>query len=544
MQPIVEVSSGHLLGTREERCFVFRGIPYAEPPIGQRRFLRPRPPQPWTGVRDALRFGLAAPQSHSELMAITGWTAEAGVGEDCLSLNVWTPALDNGKRPVLVWFHGGAFTIGAGSQSAYDGTHLSSRGDVVVVTLNYRLGALGFLALEALRDRDEGSLGNLGIRDQIHALQWVREHISSFGGDPNRVTVFGESAGATSVGSLFAAPSATPLFQRSILQSGHVYNVSYEEAMIDAGERFMHELDLVPGNVDALLDLPVETLIEAQGRFVGGNKDGDWAMAFQPVVDGELVTEMPAEALENGSATGKAMLVGTNLDEMKLYALDDPKALTMSLEDLKRRMDRVLASPAHENRDWSTAVIDSYRQDMPDQPVHELWWAMETDRRMRIPSIRMAERFAMHADDTFFYLFDWPSTAFGGLIGSCHTLEIPFVFGTIDQDWAPPLIGEGSGVETLSGLMQDSWIHFAHDGNPSTAAFGNWPAYRAEERATAILGSRPRVEEAPLDSRRAAWDAIPHARDRWTRARTHSTNKAQSTRPISSKRKLGSTRDR
>lgn len=543
VQPMVEVSSGRLLGTREEKCFVFRGIPYAEAPVGRRRLLTPRAPQPWTGVREALDFGLAAPQPHSELMAMTGWTAEAGVGEDCLSLNIWTPALDNGRRPVLVWIHGGAFTVGAGSQCAYDGTSLCSRGDVVVVTLNYRLGALGFLALEALRDREEGSLGNFGIRDQIHALEWVREHIGEFGGDPARVTLFGESAGATSIGALFATPAAEPLFQRAILQSGHGYNISYEEAMLDAGERFMHELELEPGDLDRLLALPTTTLLAAQDRFVLKNPDGEWSMSFQPVVDGQLLTEMPAEALANGSGAGKAMLAGTNRDEMKLYAINDPKALSMSRKDLMRRMDRVLASPVHENRDWSTPVIDAYQQDMPDAPIHELWWALETDRRIRVPLIRMAERFGRHSERTFLYLFDWPSPAFGGLLGSCHTLEIPFVFGTIGQEWAPPVIGEGDAVASLSDLMQDSWIRFAHTGNPSTPGFGDWPAYLPQDRTTAILGRDPRVEQAPLDTRRAAWDAIPEARDRWTRARTESSQKAHSTRPSSSPRQVDAAGD-
>ena len=519
MQAMVEVSSGRLLGTREERCFVFRGIPYAQAPIGNRRLLSPSPPPPWAGVREALQFGPAAPQTHSELMTMTGWSAGASISEDCLSLNIWTPTLDNQRRPVLVWIHGGAFTIGAGSQGAYDGTSLCTRGDVVVVTLNYRLGALGFLSLEALRSREEGSLGNFGIRDQIQALAWVRENIGEFGGDPDRVTVFGESAGATSVGTLFAAPTAQPLFQRAILQSGHVYNVSYEEAMLEAGERFMRELDLAPNDIDALLKLPSHALLEAQDRFVQKNPDGEWAMPFQPVVDGALLTEMPSSALENGGGAGKAMLAGTNLDEMKLYLLDDPDVLSLSSEDLLRRMNRVLASPDGEGRDWSTPVIEAYRQDMPSVPVHELWWAMETDRRMRVPAIRMVERFLQHSDNAFMYLFDWSSPAFGGMVGSCHTLEIPFVFGTTAQDWAPPLIGEGEPVTSLSDLIQESWVQFAHSGNPSSPSFGEWPAYRTEDRMTAILGAHTQAQSAPLDSRRVAWDQHPEARDRWTRAR-------------------------
>jgi len=519
VEPVVETHCGRLRGIRSEGISIFRGVPYAAPPVGALRLLPCREHESWSGTRDALEFGPAALQGHSALMEITGWTSDHPPSEDCLSLNLFTPGPDTKKRPVFVWIHGGGFTNGTGSQSAYDGTLLSKKGDIVVVSLNYRLGALGFLALPCLQDRDGGTLGNLGLMDQVAALRWISTNIERFGGDPSQVTIAGESAGATSVAALMAVPEARPLFARAILQSGHGGNTSYPEAMLETGERFMHEAGLAASDLGGLMKLPAPEILAAQERLSAKNPDGDWCMTFQPVVDGAFMETMPDEALRAGHLAGKAILAGTNLDEMKLFMLDDEKSFHLDEAGLLRRLDRILQSPGFRNRDWSGPVLERYRAAMPEASIPDLWWAMETDRRMRVPLLRMLEAAEGHLTNTFSFLFTWPSVAFGGIAGSCHSVEIPFVFGTLHNDWAPGLVGEGPAADQLCDVIQRSWLAFVKTGTPRVPELSEWEAYEAATRSTAILGAECRIENAPLEARRAAWRDIETGRDRWTLAR-------------------------
>ena len=271
MGPEVETRSGRIRGGTAPGLHVFRGVPYARAPVGARRLRPPEPPEPWGGVRETQGAAPAAPQSPGLVARLLG----AGVdrcSEDCLYLNVWTPAADAARRPVWVWLHGGGFTTGSGSMSIYDGSHLARRGDVVVVTLNYRLGALGYLALSAAAEEEGGSLGNLGLRDQIEALRWVRDHIALFGGDPGNVTIFGESAGAMSVATLLAVPAAQGLFTRAVLQSGAGDNVHDRDIAERVAETFMKEMGLAPADLTALRGAPVENLsgrsIRPAGRIL------------------------------------------------------------------------------------------------------------------------------------------------------------------------------------------------------------------------------------------------------------------------------------
>ena len=266
MEPIVQTSYGELRGTRAEGLHIFRGVPFARPPAGARRFRPPERPAAWAGVRDATRFGPAAPQS----LGLLGPVFSLGItrmDEDCLSLNVWTPGVDSRRRPVLVWIHGGAFVLGAGSQSLYDGAVLARRGDVVVVTINYRLGSLGFLRLRELSGGRLPASGNEGLLDQIAALEWVRDEIAAFGGDPGNVTIFGESAGAMSCAALLGAPRARGLFHRAILQSGAANYVSPAETASAVAEEFLAALRIRRRRIADLLSLPPERLVEAQARL-------------------------------------------------------------------------------------------------------------------------------------------------------------------------------------------------------------------------------------------------------------------------------------
>jgi len=531
VKAIVETRWGRVRGHREGDSLVFRGIPFAAPPVGELRWLPPRLPLPWSGVRDSVEDAAAACQNPSSLMALTGWAPSRPDSEDCLALNVFTPAADAGRRAVFVWIHGGGYTSGTGAQSAYDGHSLVARGDVVVVNINYRLGALGFLALEALREREGGALGNLGVFDQVAALEWVRDHIEAFGGDPSRVTIAGESAGASAVATLLAVPKARPLFDRAILQSGHAFNTSWPEAMLETGERFAHAAGVKPRAVDDLVALPVEKILAAQAHVVANNPDGAWCMSFEPCVDESLVETMPIDAIAKGSVADKALLAGTNLDEMKLFALNDPEVASIDEARFLKRIDRILASPKTRGHDESRPLLDAYRNAMPGASLSDLWWAMESDRRMRVPTLRTLEAASLHSSHNYSYLFTWPSVAFGGLAGSCHALEIPFVFGTHHQDWARPLIGEGKDVETLVERIQRSWIAFTCEGSPETDDARGWIGYEAGKRATGILGKDFGVEEAPLEARRRAWDAISEVRDRFTLARIKAANPVPDARP-------------
>ncbi|HVN37095.1 MAG TPA: carboxylesterase family protein, partial [Myxococcota bacterium] len=335
MHPVVATRAGRLAGRLEQGVRVFRGVPYAR----ASRWESPLPPEAWSGVREAVRFGASAPQQAPHLplagRLIGARTREQS--EACLSLNVWTPGLDGRRRPVLVWIHGGAFVMGSGSTALYDGMRLAHHG-VVVVTLNYRLGALGFLDLSARWP--ERFVANAGLRDQIAALAWVREHIEAFGGDPENVTIFGESAGGMSVATLLGTPAAQGLFRRAIAQSGAADHVSSQERAAEIADCFLDALDA--RTPDALLAAPVAALLDAQLRTVERVGLFDGRLPWQPSVDGELLPLPPREQIAKGLARGVPLLVGTNRDEWKLFLLGDRRARRLDEGALRRRLARAL----------------------------------------------------------------------------------------------------------------------------------------------------------------------------------------------------------
>ena len=504
MDPRVETASGFVAGASENGVLVFRGIPYAKPPQGALRLAAPQPPEPWTGVREARAFGASAPQNPGRLAALLG-SPDERFAEDCLYLNVWTPAADAAKRPVLVWLHGGGFTTGSGSQPIYDGARLARRGDVVVVTLNYRLGALGFLGLPG----SAGACANPGLLDQIAALRWVQENVAAFGGDPAQVTLFGESAGAMSVGTLLGTPRARGLFARAILQSGAASNVYEPEDAQRVAETFMKELGLAADDLTGLRAQPLAAVLAAQERAGQQLLGIVRQLPFQPVVDGDLLPRAPLEAIAGGLSRDVATLIGTNLEEQKLYSPTDPKAQTLDAEGLLRRCRRTLPEPGPDGRPRGERAVEHYRaarEGRLDVSPRELWYAIETDRWFRLPATRLAERQSELAAATFSYLFTWKSPALGGMLGSCHALEIPFVFGCVDDRLVQRFVGEHPAAAVLSQRMQDAWLAFARTGEPGHAGLDPWPRYDAERRATMIFGESCRVEHAPFESERAFWD--------------------------------------
>lgn len=494
MDGIVEVRGGRVRGVHRHDHWSFSGIPYAAAPAGPARFRPPRPPEPWSGVRPADRFGPIAPQNPSLIDTSLGGRPEPQ-SEDCLSLNVWTPGLDGDRRPVMVWVHGGSFVWGSGSGGLYRGGTLAREGDVVVVTINYRLGLLGFLAHPALAEPDLPWLddeawtgfGNWGLADQVAALRWVREHIDAFGGDPDNVTLFGESAGAMSVVALLAAPAARGLFHRAIVESGGPYAYTPDEAA-SVAEQLAGQLG-VPMTRAALEQVPTADLVRAVVEFDqrGGTRP-DSGLLMMPVVDGGLLPVAPEVAVAAGSAADVPLLIGTTRDEMSFFTLGDPALSALDHDGLYRWMVRLTTDPEVQRAIVATVTEARRARGEPVTP-RDLWVAIATEYIFRLPSVRLADAHRAAARPgvgTYSYLFTWASPMLDGYLGSCHALEIPFVFGTVQNPLIQGFSGGGPEALALSAAMRGAWTSFARSGSP-----GTWPAWDPRLRPTEILGPWP-----------------------------------------------------
>jgi len=507
MSATVSIHQGKLEGDDQGGLFVFKGVPFAAPPVGARRWLAPEKPESWTGLRDARRFGAVSHQNQVMLSALSAMVVDGEQSEDCLYLNVWTPALDGKRRPVMVWIHGGAFTIGSGSQPLYDGSVLARRGDVVVVTVNYRLGPLGFLRLADVTNGKIPATGNEGMLDQVAALRWVRDNIAEFGGDPGNVTIFGESAGGMSVGTILAMPSARGLFHKAIPQSGASHTGASVARANRTAERVLSKLGVHPGDAGAIRALTPEQLLTGTLLDDGRTPDPELGMAYQPVVDGTHVPRAAIEMVGDGTASGVAMMVGSTLEEWKLFSLMDPSLHKLDRAGLGARVSRRLTAAA------ADALIDTYEKARAARGESvtpaELFTAIETDRTFRMPGVRLAQVQRRHDSRVYSYLFTWPSPAMGGVLGSCHALELGFVFGTNSLPGMTMFAGAGPAAEKLAAQMQDAWLAFARSGDPSCESAGTWEGYTEARRPTMVFGANTKLEDAPRDQERRAWDAIP-----------------------------------
>ncbi|MFQ5696721.1 MAG: carboxylesterase/lipase family protein [Myxococcota bacterium] len=497
MNTIASTSLGRLEGRERGGTLLFAGIPYAAPPVGPLRFRPPEPHPGWAGVRDAQRFGPAAPQLPGE-----GLTNRVPVrwDEDCLTLNIATPSLDGPPRPVLVWIHGGGFRNGQGAIPWYDGSSFARRGDLVTVTLNYRLGALGFAHLAEIGDESLASSGLNGILDQLAALEWVREHIAAFGGDPERVTVAGESAGAMCVGTLLGCPRASGLFRGAIAQSGAAHHVLQREIAGGVTERLCGHLGA--RTLEALRAAPVERILDAQravekdllaeARSANGST---LTMPFRPVLDGVLLPRSPLEMIRAGNAAPVALLAGTNHDETTLWESGPIDAA---------RLTRIAARYF----DDPEAALETYRQARPGADARALRIALTTDHMFRIPAIRMLEAHEAGGGRSFMYWFTWPSRAFEGRLGATHALEIPFAFHTLDRAGVDVFLGPGPLPQELADRMHSAWIAFVHSGDPHVEGLPEWPPYRPSRRSVMELGAHVRLLEDPDPGPRALWDGV------------------------------------
>jgi para-nitrobenzyl esterase len=484
-------SAGSVLGHDDGAVVSFKGIPYAASPVGARRFSPPEPPAPWGGVRPATAYGPIAPQLRGPLDRFMGTDGQP-ISEDCLTLNVWTPACDDALRPVLVWIHGGAFTTGAGSAPWYDGTALAASGDVVVVTFNYRLGALGFTHLGDVDPAFAGS-GNLGLHDQLAALSWVQEHAHLLGGDAGNVTVFGESAGGASVIALLATGASEGLLHKAIVQSASFTQLRERGRADLAAKELLAALEIDAGDVERLRDLPLEQVVTAQRRLLADPMA--WFTAFSPVADGVLLPDTLRGLLAAAARRAVPVLVGTTRDEMQLFTALDPAYLHLDDAGLRERAAAVLGEAA-------ARALDAYRAARPGARPGQLAAAVATDHGFRLPAIRFAEARSAAGLPTWMYWFTWASPAFGGLLGSCHGLELPFVFGNLDQPEVEVFTGGAPERAEIAEAMQRAWLGMARDRDPG------WATYELEGRATMRFDLPSHVVSDPEAELRELWEAI------------------------------------
>jgi para-nitrobenzyl esterase len=499
---IVETGLGRIRGHRSDGVHTFLGIPYAAPPFGADRFRPPRPAQPWSGVRDALTFGAEPPQPRPPAdhpAAAMIWDP-AEPGEDCLNLNVWTPDPTTTGLPVMVWIPGGMFEVGTGA--TYDGSRFARDG-VVCVTINYRVGPEGFLYLA------DGE-ANLGLLDQIAALEWVRDNIAGFGGDPANVTIFGESAGAMSIGTLLAVPRADGLFRRAIAQSGAADRVIPADVALRMG-RFLAERLGVEATREAMAGVSPERLLTASMELkadLSAHPDPDrWSDAvvasmlpWQPVIDGDLVPEQPIDRIDRGASAGVDVMVGSNTDDWRLFVIANGS--------MERVTDAILAGPVRKYGFEAAAAfgvsgeaLAAYRLMYPAVTAGELLAAIQTDWWCRVPAIRLADAHAPARSATYMYEFAWASPAMGGGFGACHALEIPFVFDALDLGLAQmqgTLLGD-TPPQALADAMHRAWIAFATTGDPG------WPRYDLDRRATMRFDAVSQVVDDPRRFERTLW---------------------------------------
>jgi para-nitrobenzyl esterase len=425
--------------------------------------------------------------------------------EDCLSLNVFTPRCDDARRPVLVFIHGGAFLIGTGGSIMYRAETLARR-EVVVVTFNYRLGALGFLAHPNLASGRDGMFANWGVLDQLAALRFVRDHITDFGGDPGNVTIFGESAGAMSAANLLAVPSAKGLFRRAILQSGAALALGESDAAKTA-ERFAAALGFDRVDRDLLATVPIEDVLAAQATLFGDLGLGA-SMPFQPVIDGVLLPRHPEVTLATGGGNAEALLVGTNRDEFRFFTIGRRHLDDLADDDLGRYVASYLPPGRADEAD---IVVKQYREIASGRGENpssrRLFESIASDSVFWAPAVRLATA-SSRFRPTFVYRFDWESPFMGGALGSCHGLELPFVFGTTTDPFVGLFSGNGPQADKLSETIQTAWVAFATHGDPGVGGTFGWPRYDETSRSTALLGSEMTDVDAPREPERIVWESL------------------------------------
>lgn len=496
LTPVVKTRSGAVRGSISEGVYSFKGIAYAAAPFGAFRLRPPQPVPPWSGVRDALTFGPKAPQPPYPPQVEALLPPELVTsGADCLTLNIWTPDIGAAGLPVMVWIAGGEFEYHAtGASPWYDGSHFARDG-VVCVSINYRVGAEGFLYL----GEDNA---NRGLLDQIAALEWVRQNIAAFGGDPGNVTIFGESAGAMSVGALLAMPGAAGLFRRAIAQSGAAHHVTSVATAQRIRQYFAARLG-VEATREAIAAVPLERTLTAQAELMAemmahpdparwGAEVVTTMLLWQPVVDGASIPARPIDQVSAGASAAVDVMVGSNRDEHWLFLVPGGA--------IDQITDSALAGAVAAYELPVEHTLAAYRVMYPGASAGDLLAALQTDWYWRIPAIRLADAHAKNSPATYMYEFAWRSPQFNGRLGACHALEIAFVFDTLGNGTAP-LLGSNP-PQQLAGCMHAAWVAFASRGDPG------WPRYELARRATMRFDTTSVVIDDPRSVERALWEGL------------------------------------
>ena len=500
---VADTHLGKVRGTDNNGIKTFKGIPYGASTAGTNRFMPPTDPAKWTGVRDALAYGHSAPQRDPAArppaegalgVASSNLPAE---GEDCLVLNVWTPAINDGrKRPVMFWCHGGGFSSGSGSSPDNDGTNLARRGDVVVVTINHRLNVLGFANLSEF-SKDFAASGDTGMMDIVHALKWVRTNIAQFGGDPNTVMIFGQSGGGRKVETLLAMPSAKGLFHRATIESGAALQVAGREIAIRNGEQLLAKLGIQKSNVREIQKLPVERIMAAYFEVVRESRGVDQSVGgFAPTVDGRILPQHPFHPTASPVSADVPVMIGCTRTEMTLFSANDAAAFSLDEDGLRSRIQDLLGGQPGE-------MIDLYRKLNPGAKPSDIYFLIASDYRYGAPTMKIAERRAqLGRAPVYVYYFTWETPVQGGRLKSPHTMEIPFAFDNVKI--SSRLTGGGPEAMALADKVSDAWIAFARTGNPNTPKLPGWPAFNVKDRSTMVINNTSKVVNDPLREQRIA----------------------------------------
>ena len=504
VSPIVETTSGKVRGASSNGINIFKGIHYGARVDGPGRFMPPSKPKPWNNVRDALEFGPPCLQL-TDIGLLMPPPGSLPATENCLALNVWTPGLnDAAKRPVMVWLHFSGFSSGDGGLSWTNGENLARRDDVVMVTLNHRINIFGYLYLGELGGEKYAQSGNVGMLDIVLALQWVRDNIASFGGDPNNVTIFGESGGAQKVATLLAMPAAKGLFHKAIVQSGPRMRNTTKEIATKTASAVMSYLDLKPTDVDGLQQVPGDELLLAMKAVLARNEKRNRTYWFSPVIDGIVLPMNPFDPGAGAISSSVPLIVGTTNTESTFMLMGDASNFSLDMSGLHAKIPEIMGVDAQ----TADALIETYRKMNPSASPSDLLFAITTDGMMRRDAISLAEhKVELGKAATYMYIFSWETPVNGGKLRSSHGMENTFVFENLDA--ATIITGTGADRQALADQISGAWVAFARTGNPDHNGLPHWPSYALKDRATMIFNDQCQVVDDPGKAGRIAQNSLP-----------------------------------